>query len=154
MLQIKVWDWDMFGMDTLIGWASLPLNGVFRIEGREAEGQIKSGLAVTYSKKEEVYAGKWETVQKIEPWGDTKGTVRIEVMPKYRQFGAPLKLKPGVQYMAVEIMSCANLPATDENGMTDCFVKAEWEGMVQQMRVLRHRHLLSRVPRPQEGDLV
>ena len=35
-------------------WASLPLNGVFRIDGKEAEGQIKTGLAVTYSKKEEV----------------------------------------------------------------------------------------------------
>lgn len=53
----------------------------------------------------------------------SQGTVRIEIMPRYRQFGAPLRLKPGVQYMAVEIMSCANLPATDENGMTDCFVK-------------------------------
>ena len=45
----------------------------------------------------EVHAGKWETVQKIEAWGDAKGTIRIEQLPKFRQFGAPLRLKPGVQ---------------------------------------------------------
>ena len=46
----------------VIGWAALPLNGVYRIDGNSAEGQIKTGLSVTVKEKEEVYQGKFEDV--------------------------------------------------------------------------------------------
>eukprot|EP00658_Telonema_sp_P-2_P055407 TRINITY_DN4404_c0_g1_i2.p1 TRINITY_DN4404_c0_g1~~TRINITY_DN4404_c0_g1_i2.p1 ORF type:complete len:683 (-),score=153.90 TRINITY_DN4404_c0_g1_i2:164-2212(-) len=57
-------------------------------------------------------------------------------MPKYRQFGAPVQLKPGVKYLALEIVQADNLPKTDENGYTDCFFVAEWEGMRQKTKVV------------------
>lgn len=134
MLQIKLFHQPLIFGETCIGWSSMPLNGMIRIDGNSAEGNIKCGLAVTYSAREEVYEGQFETIQKIEAQGEARGMVLIEQLPKYRQFGAPLRLKPGIQYMAVEVRSCANLPATDENGMTDCFVKAEWENMSQQTK--------------------
>ena len=37
-------------------------------------------------------------------------------MPRYKQFGAPVQLKPGVKYLAIEIVEANDLPATDENG--------------------------------------
>lgn len=47
-----------------------------------------------------------------------------------------MKLQSGVQYMGMEVVSCSNLPSTDENGYTDAFVVLEWERMEQKTKVV------------------
>jgi hypothetical protein len=100
-----------------------------------------------------VFEGQWDTVKKTKAQGHALGTIQIEVphpplpsppttiplevLPKYRQFGAPTVLKSGIQYIGIEIVEAFNLPATDENGLTDAYFVVEWEGMVQKTKVVQ-----------------
>lgn len=47
-----------------------------------------------------------------------------------------MKLQSGVQYIGIEVVSCSNLPSTDENGYTDAFVVLDWEKMEQKTKVV------------------
>jgi len=97
---------------------------------------VRSALAMSKTEKQEVNPGKFEQVKVIETAGEIIGSVRIESMPKYKQFGAPAILQSGVQYICMEIVCANNLPSTDDNGLTDAFFVVEWEGMVQSTKVV------------------
>ena len=89
-----MFDFDLIGSDELIGWARIPLGGQFRDLGDTAEAQIQAGLGYTFKEKQEVLEGEFEKVSVTRAQGSVKSYVRIENMPKYRQFGAPVCWHP------------------------------------------------------------
>eukprot|EP00771_Trimastix_marina_P002799 gnl/Trimastix_PCT/3960.p1 GENE.gnl/Trimastix_PCT/3960~~gnl/Trimastix_PCT/3960.p1 ORF type:complete len:1262 (-),score=290.99 gnl/Trimastix_PCT/3960:175-3960(-) len=114
---VKVYDHDFFTADDMIGEARVPLRGLLD------SGHFDVPLVLLKD-------GQYGRAGKIE------GFVDSEDLPRYRQTGDKVTVKPGVHYLCVQIHHCRNLPATDENGYTDCFIIADWGGATQRSKIV------------------
>ncbi len=52
------------------------------------------------------------------------------------QIGQPVVIRPGINYLAVKIMSAENLLAADAAGTSDAYFEVEWDGSVSQTPVV------------------
>ena len=131
MLRVRVYDWDFFSADDLIGQADVPLNGL--LEYGQVEVELTLDLPDTTQRK---VRGKHP--KKTEPAGRLVGQILFEGrLPAYNQLGGGLiERKPGVTYLAVRLESASKLMAADPNGSSDPFATVDWDGMQQTSKVI------------------
>lgn len=131
ILRIRVFDWDFFSADDLIGQADVPLNGL--LEYGQVEVELTLDLPDTKQKK---VRGKHP--KKTVPAGRLMGQILFEGRtPEYNQIGAGIvERKPGTTYLAVRLNSASKLTAADPNGSSDPFVTVDWDGAQQQTKVV------------------
>ena len=131
MLHIRVYDWDFFTADDLIGEADVPLNGL--LEYGQVDVELTLDLPDTSQRK---VRGKHP--KKTVPAGRLSGQIRFEGrMPEYNQLGGGLvERKAGVTYLAVRLNGASKLIPADPNGSSDPFVTVDWDGMQQTSRVV------------------
>jgi len=130
MLRIRVYDWDFFTPDDLIGMADVPLNGL--LEYGQVEAELTYDRLDTSSKK---VRGKYPTI--TEPAGKVLGQIVFEGQtPDYSQVGLIIERKPGITYLAVKLNSANKLSAADANGSSDPFVVIDWDGAQQSSKVV------------------
>eukprot|EP00003_Mantamonas_plastica_P028349 TRINITY_DN639_c1_g1_i13.p1 TRINITY_DN639_c1_g1~~TRINITY_DN639_c1_g1_i13.p1 ORF type:complete len:827 (+),score=342.47 TRINITY_DN639_c1_g1_i13:1638-4118(+) len=125
MLHLTVFDWDRLsiGKHTQIGRAIVPLRGVIDYESAGAKLKIEDQVEIEDETSAEV-----KTETQVVDAGYISGNVKAEKVPPYHQKGDVAQVIEGVQYIAVKLKHAKNLMATDENGLTDCYVVLEWDG--------------------------
>uniref|UniRef100_A0A7S2CR31 C2 domain-containing protein n=1 Tax=Haptolina brevifila TaxID=156173 RepID=A0A7S2CR31_9EUKA len=130
ILRIRVYDWDFYTPDDLIGMADVPLNGL--LEYGQVEVELTFDRADTSKKK---VRGKYPKI--TEPAGKVMGQIVFEGQtPDYNQLGLIVERKPGIVYLAVKINSATKLTAADPNGYSDPFAVVDWDGAQQSSRVI------------------
>lgn len=131
MLRIRVYDWDFFSADDLIGQADVPLNGL--LEYGQVEVELTLDVPDLMKKK---IRGKHP--KKTIPAGRLTGQILFEGrLPEYNQLGGGIiERKPNVTYLAVRLNSASKLTAADPNGSSDPFVTVDWDGAQQTSKVL------------------
>lgn len=129
LLRIRVYDWDFFSADDLIGQADVPLNGLLEY------GQVEVELTLDQpdTSKSKV-RGKYPKITK--PAGKLFGQILFEgKTPDYQQLGLLIERKPGITYLAVRLNRATKLIPADPNGTSDPFVVVDWDGAQQTSKV-------------------
>jgi len=131
ILRVRVYDWDFFSADDLIGQADVPLNGL--LEYGQVEVELTLDLPDTTQKK---VRGKHP--KKTVPAGRLSGQILFEGrLPAYNQLGGGMvERKHGVVYLAVRLQNASKLLAADANNASDPFVTVDWDGMQQTTKVI------------------
>ena len=131
ILRVRVYDWDFFSADDLIGQADVPLNGL--LEYGQVEVELTLDLPDATQKK---VRGKHP--KKTVPAGRLSGQILFEGrLPAYNQLGGGLvERKQGVTYLAIRLESASKLLAADPNNSSDPFVTVDWDGMQQTSKVI------------------
>jgi len=130
LLRIRVYDWDFFSADDLIGQADVPLNGLLEY------GQVEVELTLDQpdTSKSKV-RGKYPKITK--PAGKLFGQILFEgKTPDYQQLGLLIERKPGITYLAVRLNRATKLIPADPNGTSDPFVVVDWDGAQQTSKVI------------------
>jgi Ca2+-dependent lipid-binding protein len=104
ILRVRVYDWDFFSADDLIGQADVPLNGL--LEYGQVEVELTLDLPDTTQKK---VRGKHP--KKTVPAGRLSGQILFEGrLPAYNQLGGGMvERKHGVVYLAVRLQNASKV---------------------------------------------
>ncbi|KAJ5072800.1 c2 domain-containing protein [Anaeramoeba ignava] len=122
-LTAKVYDWNQIKTSDLIGECEIDLRGFLDY------GVLQSPISIT---KQD--SNKIKSTSQV---GYIEGLVEIEEFPFCTQYGDVIRLKPGKQYLGLEIVRARNLRATDANGLTDGYCIVEWNGCKQRTKVVK-----------------
>eukprot|EP00742_Colponemidia_sp_Colp-10_P006244 GILJ01006691.1.p1 GENE.GILJ01006691.1~~GILJ01006691.1.p1 ORF type:complete len:1125 (+),score=212.68 GILJ01006691.1:105-3479(+) len=133
--QIKVYDYDRFTKNELIGSNQVPLKGILEYNFMKTDlgyrEKIVDATAELTGKK-----SKQGKKTEIRSGGLVYGSVNIEPVPQFRQTGSLVQLHAKRMYLIVKVVRAENLIAMDVSGVCDPFVTVEWDRTQQSTRVV------------------
>eukprot|EP00966_Prymnesium_polylepis_P325596 7381567-Prymnesium_polylepis.1 len=130
VLRVRVYDWDAFSADDLIGYADVPLAGLLEY------GRLRVDLSLDVPDGE---ASKQDgrTPTRTVPAGSLTGLLLFDgATPMYQQLGAPTVKRAGVTYLAARFVRASRLLSADANGLSDPYAVIDFDGAVQSSRVV------------------